>query len=385
MKRIAAIINAIMTALAFGFLLKAEPSFAANNEEQTEYKLSRSEITLELGGTGYDIKITPKSTTQPKYDYSNSKEYLSIDSVGHITAIGQTNERQEIKVVIGSDTLTFFVNKINDNARISKIISIIKQDFRSQINEFNKEIENLRSQITDLTKKESHDNEGETHDKNTTLFITIIASLGVLLVISIIVLICLYSNNKEKDLRIHNLNDTIHRSKKDDDLNGKNLRINNLERENQKLRNRVSDLEDLCYIMQQNVKEIHENAEIKAEPATDRASSNIKDDENAPKQKQTTRLYSDAIINDILNKVNERPNDDTIFELILNGQDSTSAKVTIYSGAKRRIIANASFLEGCEKQIIGNNDVVVEREGTAEKNSTTGVWNLIKCPKVVIK
>lgn len=347
MRRVAAIINAIMTALAFGFLLKAEPSFAANNEEQTEYKLSRSEITLELGGTGYDIKITPKPTTQPKYDYSNSKEYLSIDSAGHITAIRPTDELQEIKIVIGSDTLTFLVKKINDAPNITKIIRIIDKE----------------------------------HKKNATLFIIIIVSLGVLLVISIIVLICLYSNNKKKGLLIYNLKDTIRRSKEEDDYNGKNLRIKNLERENQKLKNRVGELEDLYNKMQQNVKETHENTETKTEHSTNGASSNIKDDENTPKQRQTTRLYSDAIIDGYFNKVTEKATDDTIFELHV---EKNGANISVYSDAIRRIIANPSFLDGCDKQIIGNRIVEIKEQGFAQRQMD-GKWKVNKKLNVLIK
>lgn len=386
MKRIAVIINAIMMALAFGFMLKAEPSFAANNEGQTKYNLSKSETVLTLGGTGFDIVINPKPS---RISYIYHKEYLSVDSTnGHITAIRHVDMCQNIKVVTESDTLIFAVKKIDDNAPISKIINIIDQEYKSQINGYKKEIQNLHKQIADLKKNKPQETEGKARGKNTTFFITIIISLAGLLVLSIIVLIYLHNDRKDKDLRIYNLNDTIHRSKEDDDLNGKNLRINNLERENQRLKIRVRELEDSCYKMQQNVKETHENTEVKTEPYTDIVSVVMHDEDKIDTkhtQKQKFSLYSDAIVDGSLNKVKERPNDDTIFELILNEQNSTSAKVVIYSGAKRRIIANASFLEGCEKQIIGSNDVVVEREGIAEKDSTTGVWNLIKRPKVLIK
>ena len=107
-------------------------------------------------------------------------------------------------------------------------------------------------------------------------------------------------------------------------------------------------------------------------------------DEQKPQQPEPPSLYADAIFDGKFNRVKELPDDDTIFELKLIGPNETLAKIVIYGPAYRRVIVNPSFLEGCEKQIVGNSTVVMELEGLTQKDDRNGKWTIVTTPKVKI-
>ncbi|MBQ6083843.1 MAG: hypothetical protein IJK92_05775 [Bacteroidales bacterium] len=92
-------------------------------------------------------------------------------------------------------------------------------------------------------------------------------------------------------------------------------------------------------------------------------------------------MYADCIVDSFFNNVTEKPDEDTVFELHTS---SNTADFIIYSGAKRRIIANPAYLDGCEKQIIGDSEVIVEEKGTAQIQMD-GKWKIINNLKVIIK
>ena len=95
-----------------------------------------------------------------------------------------------------------------------------------------------------------------------------------------------------------------------------------------------------------------------------------------------TILYADAIVDGFFNRVKAAPNDDTVFELCL--QNAQSATFTIYNDAYQRIIANPSFLEGCDKQVLNNaQKIEIESEGTAVRQAD-GKWEILKKPVVII-
>jgi len=94
-------------------------------------------------------------------------------------------------------------------------------------------------------------------------------------------------------------------------------------------------------------------------------------------------LYADAIIDDYFVRISESPNEDTIFVLNLNGENS--ANISIYKPAYPRIVANPSFLEGCEKQILGNTMQLDVTEGKAQRDVSNGKWKVINKLNVIIK
>ena len=100
-------------------------------------------------------------------------------------------------------------------------------------------------------------------------------------------------------------------------------------------------------------------------------------------QSSQSALYADAIIDGYFVRISEVPNEDSVFVLHLNGENS--ANFGIYSPAHPRIIANPSFLEGCEKQILGNTMQLDVIEGRAQRDASNGKWKVIEKLNVIIK
>ncbi len=94
-------------------------------------------------------------------------------------------------------------------------------------------------------------------------------------------------------------------------------------------------------------------------------------------------LYADVIINSVLNKVTEQPNEDTVYELFLKDHSNKTAEVTIYKEAYRRVIETPDFIEGCDKQRISNTPSNLQVEKGVGHMQDNGKWQIIK--KVNVK
>ena len=90
-------------------------------------------------------------------------------------------------------------------------------------------------------------------------------------------------------------------------------------------------------------------------------------------------LYADSIIEGVFSHVLEQENDDTVFLLKLN--DETHASISLFERAYNKVLANVSYLEGCENQIIGNNVIEIVQEGEAERG-LNGKWKVVVPLKV---
>lgn len=126
------------------------------------------------------------------------------------------------------------------------------------------------------------------------------------------------------------------------------------------LRKRVSDLED----------------QLRKEQSLSTTTVSSSQKSNAPRS-----LYAESIVNDKLMRVKESPNEDSIFELKLQGD--SRASVTIYRGSHNRILQNPSFLDGCDKQVLGHGSLTVRQEGRAEKDEN-GKWKLVSKVNVIL-
>lgn len=99
---------------------------------------------------------------------------------------------------------------------------------------------------------------------------------------------------------------------------------------------------------------------------------------------QHSVLYADAILGDMLVGVKNVPGDDTIYKLRL--KSPTVAEFVVYSNAVQRIIANPSFVEGCDKQVLPNATTVeIVSAGKAKKDESSGKWIVTEKLKINIK
>lgn len=97
--------------------------------------------------------------------------------------------------------------------------------------------------------------------------------------------------------------------------------------------------------------------------------------------KDLSILYADSIINGFFNKVCENPNENSIFDLRMQGRQY--ATFVVYSDAYPLVIQRPEFLDGCEKQIVGSDTIKVISRGRAQKQ-TDGRWKITKKLNIII-
>lgn len=92
-------------------------------------------------------------------------------------------------------------------------------------------------------------------------------------------------------------------------------------------------------------------------------------------------LYAGFIIDGNFSCVTESPNDDTNFELHL--ENKNTASFVVFKPAIPRIVRNpTAFLQGCEKQVIGQiGEIEIKREGVAECDAN-GQWKVLNNNKL---
>lgn len=103
---------------------------------------------------------------------------------------------------------------------------------------------------------------------------------------------------------------------------------------------------------------------------------------NTISENQSQFLYADVIDNGYFNRVTEQPTPESIFELILNEEGETRAKVIVYSEAYQLVTKRPEFLDGCDKHVIGNSMVTMLNDGIAQKEG--GKWKVLTKPEVKI-
>lgn len=104
---------------------------------------------------------------------------------------------------------------------------------------------------------------------------------------------------------------------------------------------------------------------------------------NTPNNPTIRKYYAVSILEGRYAKVQETKTADSIFELTIK-QGNRTASVSICESAYQKILANPAYLDGCDKQVLGGQKVVVDEEGTAELTSDNR-WMVSKKIKVVLK
>ncbi|HPE74626.1 MAG TPA: hypothetical protein PLC80_00975 [Draconibacterium sp.] len=98
----------------------------------------------------------------------------------------------------------------------------------------------------------------------------------------------------------------------------------------------------------------------------------------AASEPSSRTLYADAIINNVLNKVTEQPNADTVYELLLKTPTDKTATLTVYAEAFRRVLKNADFIDGCEKQRVNKSPINLDVEKGEAQLQDDGKWQIVK-------
>lgn len=95
-------------------------------------------------------------------------------------------------------------------------------------------------------------------------------------------------------------------------------------------------------------------------------------------------LYADFIDDGYFSHVTENPDDDSNFELHL--KNKKAAIFIVYKPAFPRIVRNpAAFLQGCEKQVLGQTGIVEIKEEGLTQYDADGKWKVINKLNVIIR
>lgn len=145
------------------------------------------------------------------------------------------------------------------------------------------------------------------------------------------------------------------------------------DKEIEKMESKISVLENRLELLENTSRKYRKESEVQLSDYSTPISQSIE---------SVKLLYSDSIIDRVFSHVLENENDDTVFVLRLKNE--TNASFTISKRAYGKVIANPSFLDGCDKQILGKNSVEIVNEGEAEKR-INGKWTVTSPLKVEIR
>lgn len=135
-------------------------------------------------------------------------------------------------------------------------------------------------------------------------------------------------------------------------------------------------------INQEELKQMIESY-LSTKQAEDQKQQEIKaEQQRVFQQNQPKKFFADSIVENHFNKISDSANDDTVFELYLKKATDRTAEFSIYENAKRRVLKNADFIDGCDKQKINSNPVDLQIEKGTTVLQDNGKWQITSKAKV---
>lgn len=214
----------------------------------------------------------------------------------------------------------------------------------------------------------------EGYNKNKLLVLIALIALAILLIVSVLYFVLRFNGLREEIVDVvtgsNRIKEWLDNNTEKPSIipvqKSNDGEIRSLQNENRDLKKRVTQLED--FIREWGKKS--ESIVLDQTPVSPK-----------PVESQK-KLFADSIYNEVFLRVRQQENDDTLYVLKLKSE--TLATYTLYERAYDRVIANTSFLEGCEKQVVGNSSVEIIREGEAEKGAD-GKWKVVTPLKIEIR
>lgn len=303
-----------------------------------------------------DINLLNENDTILNKQDNNLKQKTEIAKEQAIAKKNVSTNKNKDVFLRPLDSLKILNDSIN---------KLIKYDSASRV-----EIQTLNNEINKLN------SEIELKDKNSRNRISIFYFYSLIAILIILIFIFInakvHANQKytKRQEQLRKSQTDLNQSKSE--IETLTFKVKQLIDENDKIKNENQQYRTEIYQRQQK---LIENVSV-SQTILEKNTTEV----DSPK---FASFYADAIIDGKFNRVKEQPDDDTIFELKVNDTSDKNASVVIYEFAHKRVIANPSFLEGCEKQILGNSIVTMLREGKAAKDGN-GKWILTLTPEVKI-
>lgn len=427
MKKLFLIISTIVWSCAFTSVRAQDYSYQSAVPDDssvyptTDYKFYRQDgkttwdktihSGLTMGGSGFYFIIKQDGNVIENVSFT-SNEYVKINydltkRLYHITALQETQYPVFIMLYDGNNNIfdTIKVTKIKPgissnnnilNKRIESLESVVLQQ-TNQIDSLYRYIQAQKEKIEQLTFENLYLS-NDLEEKSNYLGEEIKKGM-ITIIIVITIIILLFIKNRKLYVRTKDLSSELNTSKQQlerntniisnnniSDTNNNYIVVNELKKQIERLQREISALKNDKDPLKKELSEqyiLSDSGNINTN-REEIIEENKNVDVQYTQEHNSFSLYSDFIVDGIFNKVTETPNEDTVYELILDNGNGCSASVIVYQGAYSRILVNKSFIDGCEIQIVGKNEVCVEENGLAEKDNN-GKWKLVKVPSIMIK
>lgn len=426
MKKLFLIISTIVWSCAFTSVRAQDYSYQSAVPDDssvnltTDYKFYKKDgiewdktihSGLTMGKDGFYFIIKQDGNVIENVSFT-SNEYVKINydltkRLYHITALQETRYPVFIMLYDGNNNIfdTIKVTKIKPgissnnnilNKRIESLESVVLQQ-TNQIDSLYRYIQAQKEKIEQLTFENLYLS-NDLEEKSNYLGEEIKKGM-ITIIIVITIIILLFIKNRKLYVRTKDLSSELNTSKQQlerntniisnnniSDTNNNYIVVNELKKQIERLQREISALKNDKDPLKKELSEqyiLSDSGNINTNREEIIEENKNVDVQYTPEHNSFS-LYSDFIVDGIFNKVTETPNEDTVYELILDNGNGCSASVIVYQGAYSRILVNKSFIDGCEIQIVGKNEVCVEENGLAEKDNN-GKWKLVKVPSIMIK
>lgn len=378
---------------------------------------------LTMGRSGWDfyVKSNGSKVSTATFEYSETG-YVSIapknvgSDIYHITALKATENNITIFVLIDGNKIdkTITITKVNegstgggigsngDNTEKLKQENTKLKTKNDQLKIKNEELSKANDSLNEQLKSKEEENikltktidEQKKYEyEKIDLVYTALIAFGATLLLSILVFVIIH-NKKKRSLVSDLYNANYQITTLEERL--KNIQTNNIDTNNSKVKvyeNEIiklkKELEDArmdLYKLQQQ----QQTTPPSPAPAPTPAPEPVPTPTPIPVEPEpplSVFLYADNIIDGCLNKVVNMPDiENTIYELVLDNENASTARVRVYDGARPRILRYPTFLEGCEMQILSSNGTMVNvvKEGVATKDNN-GNWVVTTPPMIEIR
>ncbi len=360
--------------------------------------------SMTIGSCGVDFRIKPNSLNP--YITSSDETAISIESktngVWHITAKKKAQD-VEVRIKVNEKEEKFTIKEIKDSktkgggtsssgGTDSSDNKSASDEQISQLQQEKKQLSDEKDKLNEQLKRVKNENENENEKLTKTIeqlkkynVYTALIAFGATLLLSILIFVIIYNKKKRSLVNdLYNANYQI--TTLEERL--KNIQTNNIDTNNSKvkvyeneiikLKKELEDAKMELYKLQQQQQTIPPSPAptpapvppVKPEPPL-----------------SVVFLYADNIIDGCLNKVVNTPDiENTIYELVLDNENASTARVRVYDGARPRILRYPTFLEGCEMQILNSSGTIVDvvKEGVATKDNNSN-WVVTTPPMIEIR
>lgn len=270
-------------------------------------------------------------------------------------------------IVVDSNQLLLIKSMLSDSVFLFKADGLLKSD-----------IDNLQCNFAEFQKKVEQGDYGYTQLWTRVMLFVIIGIMLMLLIYIILLQRELSGDSKRIDKRKEEI-DILKREIGGLNNNSSDRAMGSLKREMQEMK---EEMKNNNRVFGKQLLELEEKMKIK-DSSFREESHVLSNQQKVSKPVESQKLlYADSIIDGVFSHVWERENDDTVF--VLKQKNETRASITISDRAYKKVLANPSYLDGCDKQVVYCNSVVILNEGEAEKGGN-GKWKVVSPLKVELR